>query len=70
MGFFRQEFWSVLPFPPAGNLPNPGIKTLSPGLPVLLVHSYPLSHWEENNDSLFQFLLLFCVFIGKNTVIW
>ena len=26
MGFFRQEYWSGLPFPPPGDLPNPGIK--------------------------------------------
>ena len=26
MGLSRQEYWSGLPFPPAGNLPNPGIK--------------------------------------------
>ena len=25
MGFSRQEYWSGLPFPPPGNLPNPGI---------------------------------------------
>ena len=25
MGFCRQEYWSALPFPPLGNLPNPGI---------------------------------------------
>ena len=24
MEFFRQEHWSVLPFPPPGDLPNPG----------------------------------------------
>ena len=24
MGFFRQEYWSGLPFPPAGDLPHPG----------------------------------------------
>ena len=27
MGFFRQEYWSRLPFPPPGDLSNPGIKT-------------------------------------------
>ena len=35
MWFSRQEYWSVLPCPPAGNLPNPGIKPvyfLSPAL--------------------------------------
>ena len=26
MGFSRQEYWSGLPFPPLGDLPNPGIK--------------------------------------------
>ena len=35
MGFPRQEYWSGLPFPPPGDLPDPGIepKTLmSPAL--------------------------------------
>ena len=32
-GFSRQEYWNGLPWPPPGDLPNPGIKTLmSPGL--------------------------------------
>ena len=26
MGFHRQEYWSGLPFPPPGDLPDPGIK--------------------------------------------
>ena len=26
MGFFRQEYWSGLPFPSPGNCPNPGIE--------------------------------------------
>ena len=26
MGFSRQEYWSALPCPPHGELPNPGIK--------------------------------------------
>ena len=25
MGFCRQEYWSVFPCPPPGDLPNPGI---------------------------------------------
>ena len=32
MGFSRQEYWSGLPFPPPGDLPNPGIKPTSPAL--------------------------------------
>ena len=32
MGFSRLEYWSGLPFPPPGYLPNPGIKPGSPAL--------------------------------------
>ena len=32
MGFSRQEYWSGLPFPPPGNLPDPGIEPVSPAL--------------------------------------
>ena len=31
-GFFRQEYSSGLPFPPPGDLPNPGLETVSPSL--------------------------------------
>ena len=30
MEFFRQEYWSGLPFPPPGDLPDPGIEPVSP----------------------------------------
>ena len=29
MKFSKQEYWSGLPFPPPGDLPNPGIKPVS-----------------------------------------
>ena len=32
MGFPRQEYWSGLPFPYPGDLPNPGIEPMSPAL--------------------------------------
>ena len=32
MGFSRQEYWSELPFPSSGDLPDPGIKSVSPAL--------------------------------------
>ena len=32
MGVFRQEYWSGLPFPPPGDLPDPGIELTSPTL--------------------------------------
>ena len=31
-GFSRQEHWSVHPFPPPGDLPNPGIEPVSSAL--------------------------------------
>ena len=37
-GFSRQEYWSGLPCPPPGDLPNPGIK---PGSPALQPDSLP-----------------------------
>ena len=33
-GFSRQEYWSGLPFPPPGGLPDPGIEPASPALQV------------------------------------
>ena len=41
MGFPRQEYWSGLPFPFPGDLPDPGIK---PSSLALQVGSLPLSH--------------------------
>ena len=38
MGFSRQEYWSGLPFPPPGDLTDPGIK---PGSPALQADSLP-----------------------------
>ena len=34
MGFSRQEYWSRLPFPPPGDLSDPGIEPGSPALEV------------------------------------
>ena len=35
LGFSRQEYWSGLPFPSPGNLPDPGIEPVSPTPPLL-----------------------------------
>ena len=45
MEFFRQEYWSELPFPPWEYLPNPRIKPASPMSSALQAILYPLSHW-------------------------
>ena len=44
MGFFRQKYWSWLPFPSPGKLPDPGIEPASPVSPALQADFYLLSH--------------------------
>ena len=39
MGFFQQEYWTGLPFPPPGDLPSPRIKPSSSVSPVLQADS-------------------------------
>ena len=53
LGFFRQEYWSGLPFPSPGDLPEPGIK---PRSPPLQANSLPLSH---QGSPLFPLLNIF-----------
>ena len=44
MGFCRQEYWSGLPCPPPGHLPDPGIEPTSSASPALQADSLLLSH--------------------------
>ena len=39
--FSRQEYWSGLPFPTPGDLPDPGIKPASPALEIFY-------HWSHH----------------------
>ena len=41
VGFSRQEYWSGLPFPFPGDLPNPGIEPRSPALQTDALPSEP-----------------------------
>ena len=43
--FSRQEYWSELPFPSPGDLPNPGIKPGSPPLQADALLSEPLGKY-------------------------
>ena len=52
MGFSRQEYWSGLPFPSPGDLPNPGIKPKSPTLQADSLLSEPPSN---DNDLVILF---------------
>jgi len=46
MEFSRQEYWSGLPFPSPGDLPNPGIK---PGFPALQADALPSNYWKNHS---------------------
>ena len=41
MGFSREEYWSGLPFPSPGDLPDPGIQPGSPALEADALTSEP-----------------------------
>ena len=53
MGFSRQEYWSGLPCPSPGDLPNPGIEPTSPALQVdslFQISSFQFSHSVTSNS--------------------
>ena len=52
MGFFRPEYWSGLPFPSSGDLPNPGIEPGSPALQADSLQSEPPG--KSSSDNLFN----------------
>ena len=51
MGFSRQEYWSGLPFPSPGDLPDPGIEPGSPTSKADALTSEPtgqLAHFQPS----------------------
>ena len=57
MRFSRQEYWTGLPHPPPGDLPNPGIEPRSPTLQVDSLLSEPMGkskNTEVGSLSLLQ----------------
>ena len=52
MGFSRQDYWSELPFPSPGDLPNPGIKPRSPELRADSLPSEPSGKPSAENGDL------------------
>ena len=52
MGLSRQEYWSGLPCPPSGDLPNPGIEPVSLMSPALAGRFFTTSaSWEPPSGS-------------------
>ena len=59
-GFSRQEYWSGLPCPPPGDLPNPGIEPRSPALQVDSLLSEPPG--KSKNTGVGSLSLLWGIF--------
>ena len=51
MGFSRQEYWSGLPLPSPGDLPNPGVKPGSPALQADALPSEPPGKSHEDHEE-------------------
>ena len=56
MGFSRQKYWSGLPFPSPGDLPDPGIKPGSPALQADALLSEPTGKTSYFNVLCFNYL--------------
>ena len=69
MGFSRQEYWSGLPFPSPGDLPNPGIKPGSLALEADALTSEPAGQLfflvAAMLESMFLFFDHLLIAIGK-----
>ena len=54
MGFFKQEYWSRLPFPSSGNVPHPGMEPPSLRCPALASRFFTSRvTWETQIRALF-----------------
>ena len=51
MRFCRQEYWSRLSFPPPGDLPDPGIKPMSPALQADSLPSEPPGKLKQRTTA-------------------
>ena len=58
MEFPRPDYWSGLPFPPSGDLPDPEIKPTSPVSPALQADSLPTEPPRKSKVLLKPFLIL------------
>ena len=59
MGFSRQEYWSGLPCPPLGDLPDPGIKPVS--LMSTCNGRQALHHWCQQDPNAEQYMMVAAV---------
>ena len=57
MGFSRQAYWSGLPFPSPGDLPDPGIEPVSPTLQADDLLSEPPGNLAKKFTQVFLYHL-------------
>ena len=62
MGFSRQEYWSGLPFPSPGDLPNPGIEPRSSALQADALTSEPPGKPIQTPEGRLHLTLIFFFF--------
>ena len=67
MGFSRQEYWSGLPLPPSGDLPETGIE---PGSPALQADSLPSEPPEKPKSYFEAFSLGTTEFDSPHCISW
>ena len=51
MGFFRKEYWSGLPCPPPGDIPDPGIEQATLTSPALVGRFFTCTIWKAPNGE-------------------
>ena len=62
IGFSWQEWWSGLPFPPPGELPNPRIEPVSFKSPALAGRQFTTNATWEAHKNLRAFFFLICYY--------
>ena len=72
MGFSRQGYWSGLPFPSPGDLPNPGIESGSPALEAGALTSEPplftFRRTKKKKNERFSFLKAYENLLTRDSV--
>ena len=66
MGFPREEYWSGLPFPFPGDLPNPGIEYGSPALVIKWQNKDSILSLSDQKPLIITTVLLGAVSMALN----
>ena len=64
MGVSRQEYWSGLPFPSPGDLPNPGLEPRSPALRADTLPSEPPGKPQSTEGRIYYYYYYYMVLIN------